>query len=88
MKLTEEQLQMKLEEINRELDEARRQLKACKSSLSSAEDNFISLKLHQERLVEELRVIDSSKVKVEVCHNQLDIERFKLALPELFEKIK
>jgi hypothetical protein len=88
MKQSEKEIQNHLEETNKDLKEARLRLKECKFALQIAEDNLITLKLTQEKLIEQLRVIDCEKVKFEKTANQVDIERFREALPNLLEKLK
>lgn len=77
----------KIQNINFELNNAKLRLTQLKSDVIKAEDKVINLKLHKERLEEELRMYNNSLVKVEESERSIDIERFRKVLPDLLKKI-
>lgn len=77
----------KIQNIDFELNNAKLRLKQLKSDVIKAEDKVINLKLHKERLEEELRMYNNSLVKVEESERSIDIERFRKVLPDLLKKI-
>lgn len=81
----------KIQNINFELNNAKLRLTQLKSDVIKAEDKVINLKLHKERLEEELRMYNNSLVKVEESERSIDIERFRKVLllqKEEEEKLK
>ncbi len=86
----EDELLAKLATAEKELVEARSLVKKTKRAVLDAETQLISAKLNQERLQEQYRVFKSQQVRVSDENKEIDsdLERFRLILPGLLEKIK
>lgn len=88
--VTENELLAKLATAEKELVEVRSLVKKTKRAVLDAETQLISAKLTQERLQEQYRVFKNQQVRVsdETQEIDSDLERFRLILPDLLEKIK
>jgi hypothetical protein len=87
MPTPEQMLLEKIKEAEVEQVSARMRIVELKRNIMDAETNLIECNLHQERLVEELRVLRLRTVNREQTPEQKEIERFRLVLPELLKKI-
>ena len=81
-------LKIKIEEASTEIIDARRELAEYKRKMLSAEDRLIASQLRQESLEEQLRLIVSQKVNVNLTDRQREIKDFKDKLESVLEKIK
>lgn len=84
--LTQEEILKLIAASEIEQKDARTRVAALKRELLDAETNLISCNLNTERLIEELRVCRNTTVCCELTEREKDIERFRLALPELLTR--
>jgi hypothetical protein len=87
MPTPEKQLLQKIKEAEVEQVNARQRIVDIKRAAMDAETLLIECNLHQERLVEELRVLRLRAVDREPTPDEKDIARFRLVLPDLLKKI-
>lgn len=86
--MSESDLLSKIAAVDIELHNATLAVAAAKRRVTDAETAYLEAKLAKERLVEELRMHRLETVDVELTHRELDIARFKEALPELLKNDK
>lgn len=87
--VTEEELMKQLQESDKVLRDARARVQQVKKDHVDAESALIEAKLHKDKIVEELRVWRYKNVDdLETTDREEDIERFRLLLPDLLDKVK
>lgn len=87
-KTTEQELLEMIEESNYALNEARNKIKSLTKEILDTETDLIGLKIDKERLVEQLRKLRLRTVDRSMTDREVDIDRFKKALPGILDKDK
>lgn len=80
---SEQELIKKLAEAEKEVLDSTRALSEARRRWTDAETDVIGAKLNRDRAKEELRVHRATTPKHEPNHDDLEIERFRQANPEL-----
>lgn len=89
MAVTEDELLNQLAIAAKEVDEARLSIKNIKKMAVEVETVFINAKLNEEKLQEQYREFKNRQVPpaTDLSETEIDIERFKLLLPDLLKKV-
>lgn len=86
MAITEQEILKAIEEAEQEQKAARLNVSSCKRAVMDAETRLIEANLHQEKLVEDLRVWRCTTVRYEPDARDHAIEDFRAKMPDLKKK--
>lgn len=85
--LNESELNNEILKCDNEIEIARKNISSIKKILINAESDLISAKLRKDNYVDQVRILKARNIIQPLTLREIEIEKFKIALPDLLKKI-